>query len=124
MSNTEFFIVVGVLLALLITPLIIALIVRMVIRDTPSVVPAPEPHTSETLAQFESLGAFWTDLAPHLVELRGRLTKSLLAILAGTIIGFWLVNSKTLLGDTIPNLLINHFVTDPSIKLQFIEPAE
>jgi sec-independent protein translocase protein TatC len=124
MSNTEFFIVVGVLLALLITPLIIALIVRMVIRDTPSVVPAPEPHTSETLAQFESLGAFWTDLAPHLVELRGRLTKSLLAILAGTIIGFWLVNTKTLLGDTIPNLLINHFVTDPSIKLQFIEPAE
>ncbi len=122
MSNNQFFLVVGLLLALLVTPLMIALLVRVLIRDTPNAAPEPELD-AETMAKFESLGDFWAGLAPHLIELRNRLTKALLAVLVGTVLGFWLVNSSTLLGDTIPNLLIKHFVPD-TIKLQFIEPAE
>lgn len=122
MNNTQFFLVIGLLLVLLGTPLLIALLVRVLIRDTPEAVEVAEID-ADTLANFQSLGDFWAGIAPHLIELRGRLTKALLAVLAGTLIGFWLVNSAWLLGDTIPNLLIAHFVP-PEIKLQFIEPAE
>lgn len=121
MSNEQFFLVVGLLVFLIGTPLLIALLVRFVIRDTPEI--ADEEAQSEVITNFASLGDFWSGIAPHLIELRNRLTKGLLAVLAGTIIGFWIVNSSWLLGDTLPNLLINHFVP-PDIKLQFIEPAE
>lgn len=122
MTNSQFFLAVGLLLALLVTPLLIALLVRVLIRDTPDSAAAPELD-ADTMAQFESLGDFWAGLAPHLVELRNRFTKAGLAVVVGTVLGFWLVNSSTLLGDTIPNLLIKHFVP-ADIKLQFIEPAE
>lgn len=122
MNNTQFFLVIGLLLVLLGTPLLIALLVRVLIRDTPAPAEVAELD-ADTMANFQSLGDFWAGIAPHLIELRGRLTKALLAILAGTVIGFWLVNSTWLLGETIPNLLITHFVP-PEIKLQFIEPAE
>src|SRR5581483_7277779 len=121
MSNEQFFLVVGLLLFLIGTPLLIALVVRVLVRDTPDAVLVEQQE--EVVANFESLGDFWAGIAPHLVELRNRLTKGLLAVLAGTIIGFWIVNSTWLLGDTLPNVLIGHFVP-PEIKLQFIEPAE
>jgi sec-independent protein translocase protein TatC len=122
MSNSHFFLVIGLLVLLLGTPLLIALLVRVLIRDTPEVVEATEID-ADTLASFQSLGDFWAGVAPHLIELRGRLTKALLAVLVGTLVGFWIVNSSWLLGDTLPNLLIGHFVP-AEIKLQFIEPAE
>ncbi|MBK9941217.1 MAG: twin-arginine translocase subunit TatC [Kouleothrix sp.] len=122
MSNTQLYLAVGVLLFLIGTPLLIALLVRVLIRDTPAGAEVAETD-AETLAGVQSLGDFWAGIAPHLVELRNRLSKALLAVLVGTVLGFWLVNSTWLLGDTIPNLLIRHFVP-PEIKLQFIEPAE
>lgn len=127
MTNTQLYLAVGVLLFLLVTPALIALMVRVLIRDT------PEPELAgaqtqtlaeaETLAKFESLGDFWAGIAPHLIELRGRLTKSLVAVLIGTVVGFYIVNSPRLLGDTLPNLLINTFVP-PETRLQFNYPAE
>jgi sec-independent protein translocase protein TatC len=120
MSNEQFFLVVGLLIFLIATPLLIAVLVRFIIRDTPE---AAEDSQGDTITNFESLGDFWSGIAPHLIELRNRLTKGLLAVLAGTIIGFWIVNSSWLLGDTLPNLLIGHFVP-AEIKLQFIAPAE
>jgi sec-independent protein translocase protein TatC len=120
MSNEQFFLVVGLLIFLIATPLLIAVLVRFIIRDTPE---AAEDSQGDTITNFESLGDFWSGIAPHLIELRNRLTKGLLAVLAGTIIGFWIVNSSWLLGDTLPNLLIGHFVPT-QIKLQFIAPAE
>jgi sec-independent protein translocase protein TatC len=122
MSNEQFFLVVGLLIFLIGTPLLIAVLMRFIIRDTPEGDDAEE-LSSETITNFDSLGDFWAGIVPHLIELRNRLTKGLLAVLAGTIIGFWIVNSSWLLGDTLPNLLIGHFVP-PEIKLQFIEPAE
>ncbi len=120
MSNEEFFLVVGLLIFLIATPLLIALLVRVLIRDTSE---AAEESQGDVITNFESLGDFWSGIAPHLIELRNRLTKGLLAVLAGTIIGFWIVNSPWLLGDTLPNLLIGHFVP-ANIMLQAIEPAE
>lgn len=122
MSNEQFFLVVGLLIFLIATPLLIALLVRAFIRDSAGGDEMEEPQ-SEIISNFESLGDFWSGIAPHLIELRNRLTKGLLAVLAGTIIGFWIVNSSWLLGDTLPNLLISHFVP-ADIKLQAIEPAE
>ncbi len=121
MSNEQFFLVVGLLLFLIGTPLLIALLVRVLVRDTPDAELTEQQE--EVATNFESLGDFWAGIAPHLVELRNRLTKGLLAVLAGTIIGFWIVNSSWLLGDTLPNLLIRHLVPS-DIKLQAIEPAE
>jgi len=122
MSNEQFFLAVGLLIFLIATPLLIAVLVRVVFRDTPGAAEAEESQ-GEAMANFESLGDFWSGIAPHLIELRNRLTKGLLAVLVGTIIGFWIVNSSWLLGDTLPNLLIRHFVPG-NIKLQFIAPAE
>jgi sec-independent protein translocase protein TatC len=122
MSNEQFFLVVGLLIFLIATPLLIAVLVRIVFRDTPEAAEA-EDSQADVITNFESLGDFWSGIAPHLIELRNRLTKGLLGVLVGTIIGFWIVNSSWLLGDTLPNLLISHFVP-AEIKLQAIEPAE
>lgn len=122
MSNEQFFLVVGLLVFLIATPLLIAVLVRLFFRDDAGGQELTEQQ-SELISNFESLGDFWTGIAPHLIELRNRLTKGLLAVLVGTIIGFWIVNSSWLLGDTLPNLLISHFVPT-NIKLQAIEPAE
>src|SRR5215213_1930801 len=104
MSNEQFFLAVGLLIFLIATPLLIALLVRVLIRDTPEAAGAEESQ-GDVITNFDSLGDFWSGIAPHLIELRNRLTKGLLAVLAGTIIGFWIVNSSWLLGDTLPNLL-------------------
>jgi sec-independent protein translocase protein TatC len=120
MSTTEFFFAVGLLVALIVTPLIVAILVRFLVRDElPAEVEEPEADP----AQFDTLGDFWVGMVPHLIELRNRLTKSLVAVALGTMVGFWIVSSPTLLGDTLPNVLIKHFVP-PNVKLQFIAPAE
>lgn len=121
MSSTEFLLVVGLLVFLIVTPLIIAVIVRFVVRDEPIV--EIEPDAVEPAAQFETLGDFWSGMVPHLRELQSRLVKASVAVLIGTLIGFYIVNSPNLIGQRLPDFLIDHFVPT-NIKLQFIQPAE
>jgi sec-independent protein translocase protein TatC len=121
MSSTEFFLVIGLLIFLIVTPLVIALIVRMVVRDEPT--PEAEPEAAESMAQFETLGDFWSGMVPHLRELQSRLVKACAAVGIGTAIGFYLVSSPTLLGAPLPIVLIKHFVP-PNVELQYIATAE
>ena len=124
MSNNEFLLVIGLLVFLIVTPLVIAIIVRFVVRDEPIV--EVEPDTSaEPVAQFETLGDFWSGMVPHLRELQSRLIRAAVAVLIGTLLGFYIVNSPSLLGAPLPEVLIDHFVPVELVpKLQFIEPAE
>jgi len=124
MSNDEFLLVIGLLIFLIVTPLVIAIIVRFVVRDEPIV--EVEPDTSaEPVAQFETLGDFWSGMVPHLRELQSRLIRAAVAVLIGTLLGFYIVNSPSLLGAPLPEVLIDHFVPVELVpKLQFIEPAE
>jgi sec-independent protein translocase protein TatC len=119
MSTEQLLLAIGLLVVLILTPLVVAVLVRIFVRDLPAENAEPEAD----LGNFESLGDFWAGMVPHLRELRDRLVKALVAIAIGTGIGFWIVNSPTLLGDTLPNLLIEHFVPS-NVKLQFIAPAE
>jgi sec-independent protein translocase protein TatC len=121
MSSTEFLLVVGLLVFLIVTPLVIAVIVRMVVRDEPE--PEDELAADETMAQFDTLGDFWSGMVPHLRELQSRLVKACAAVGIGTAIGFYLVSSPTLLGAPLPVVLIKHFVP-PNVELQYIATAE
>jgi sec-independent protein translocase protein TatC len=121
MSSTEFLLVVGLLIFLIVTPLVIAVIVRMVVRDQP--IPEAELEVAEPTAQFETLGDFWSGMVPHLRELQSRLIRAAVAVLIGTLIGFYIVNSPNLLGMRLPEFLIEHFVPD-DVGVQFIAPAE
>jgi sec-independent protein translocase protein TatC len=120
MSNTQFFLVIGLLVFLIATPLVIALVVRLVVKDELPEDFEPEP---EITAQFETLGDFWSGMVPHLRELQSRLIKAAVGVLIGTVIGFYIVNSPNLLGMRLPEFLVNHFVP-ADIKVQFIQPAE
>ncbi|HEU5103828.1 MAG TPA: twin-arginine translocase subunit TatC [Roseiflexaceae bacterium] len=120
MSSTEFFLVIGLLVFLIATPLIIALIVRVVVKDELPEDLEPEP---ELTAQFETLGDFWSGMVPHLRELQSRLIRAAVAVLIGTLLGFYIVNSPNLLGMRLPEFLIDHFVP-PEVGVQFIAPAE
>jgi sec-independent protein translocase protein TatC len=123
MSSTEFLLVVGLLVFLIVTPLIIAVIVRFVVRDEP--IQEEDPEAIESMAQFETLGDFWSGMVPHLRELQSRLIRASVAVLIGTLIGFYIVNSPNILGAPLPELLIEHFVPVELVpKLQFIQPAE
>jgi sec-independent protein translocase protein TatC len=120
MTTTQFYLAISLLVFLIGTPLLVMALVRLLVRDTPAGEAVVEEESFEA---FETLGDFWAGLAPHLRELRDRLVKALIAIGIGTALGFYIVNSPTLLGDTLPNILIDHFVP-PDVKLQFIQPAE
>jgi sec-independent protein translocase protein TatC len=120
MTTTQFYLAIGLLVFLIATPLLVLLLVRVFVRDTPAGEAVIEEEAFES---FETLGDFWAGLVPHLRELRDRLVKALVAVGIGTAVGFYIVNSPTLLGDTLPNLLIEHFVP-ANVKLQFIAPAE
>ena len=121
MSTSELFFAVGLLIFVIVMPLAVAVLVRIFVRDTADPDAAePEP---EPTASFESLGDFWAGMAPHLRELRDRLVKSLVAIAIGTSVGFWIVSTPTLLGQRLPDLLINHFVP-PGVQIQYVAAAE
>jgi sec-independent protein translocase protein TatC len=120
MTNTQFFLAVGLLMFLIATPLLFAALTRIFVRDEPVAAVEPEPELS---AQFATLGDFWDGLVPHLRELRDRLVKSLVAVGIGTAIGFWIVSTPTLLGKTLPDILIDHFVPR-GVDLQFVGAAE
>jgi sec-independent protein translocase protein TatC len=120
MTSTQLYMIVGLLVFLIATPLLVMLLVRIFVRDEPH---GAEPVEEEQIEAFASLGDFWAGIAPHLKELRDRLVKALVAVGIGTVLGFYIVNSPVLLGDTLPNLLIRQFVPS-NITLQFIQPAE
>jgi sec-independent protein translocase protein TatC len=121
MSTTELLLVVGLLIFLIGTPLVIAVIVRIVVRDEP--IQEDELEAAELSPQFETLGDFWSGMVPHLRELQSRLIRAAVAVLIGTLIGFYIVNSPNLLGMRLPEFLIEHFVPD-EVGVQFIAPAE
>lgn len=116
MSSAQLPYAIGLISALILLPLVVMIAVRLLVplRETPEPEPVPE---------FTTLRDFWEGTVPHLRELRDRIVKSLLAIAIGTAIGFWIVNSPTLFGETLPNLLIDQFVPS-GVQLQFLGPAE
>jgi sec-independent protein translocase protein TatC len=114
MPTSDLTIAIGLISVLILLPLGVIIAVRLFRFKEP----APD-----TVPEFASLRDFWEVNVPHLRELRDRLIKCLIAVAIGTAIGFWIVNSPTLFGNTLPNLLIDHFVPK-GITLQFLGPAE
>ncbi len=119
-SSTQLIIVVGVLTVLILLPLLVILLVRVFIKDE---VPADGEEAVSSLTEFTSIGDIWRAFVPHLVELRDRLVKSLVAIAIGTMIGFWIVNSPVLLGEALPVFLVRH-LAPPGTQLQGIDTGE
>lgn len=112
MSSNVLIIVVAAITILLLVPLLIMVLVRIFIKDDPEV---DEPAV-EVSGDFQTIGDFWQGMAPHLLELRDRLVKALLAVGIGTSLGFWLVNSPTLLGDPLPVFLVNQLAPDTQLQ--------
>jgi len=119
MNESELILSIGVIAALIVLPLVVLMVVRLLVPLDD----AAEPEEPEPAPQIATLRDYWEGAVPHLRELRDRLLKGMGAIALGTIVGFYLVNSPALLGETIPNLLIDHFVPT-NVKLQFIGSAE
>jgi sec-independent protein translocase protein TatC len=119
MSEYELILTSSVIAGLIILPLLVLLVVRLMVPlDEPA-----EPAEAEPAPQLASLRDYWEGAVPHLRELRDRLLKAMGAIALGTVVGFYVVNSPTLLGETLPNLLMDNFVPT-NVKLQFIGTAE
>jgi sec-independent protein translocase protein TatC len=114
MPTSDLTFTIGLISVLVLLPIGVIIVVRLLRFEEPA---------ADTAPQFESLRDFWEVNIPHLREFRDRLVKSLIAVALGTAIGFWIVNSPTLFGKTLPNLLIDQFVP-PGITLQFLGPAE
>jgi sec-independent protein translocase protein TatC len=119
MSSTLLIIVVAAITILLVLPLLITVLVRIFIKDEPE---ADEPEEIEVSADFQTIGDFWQGMAPHLLELRDRLVKALIAVGIGTSLGFYLVNSETLLGMKLPDFLVEQLA--PGTRLQGIGVGE
>jgi sec-independent protein translocase protein TatC len=115
MSTSQLPLAVGVISALILLPLVVIILVRLLVplRETPE----PEP-----VAEFATLRDFWEGTVPHLRELRDRLIKCLLAIAIGTAVGFWLVNSPTLLGKPLPEFMVEQLA--PGTTLQALRVGE
>ena len=61
-------------------------------------------------------------MIPHLIELRDRLVKVLLAVGVSTSLGFWLVNSESILGMKLPDFMVTQL--SPGTTLQGIGVGE
>ncbi|MEN9934940.1 MAG: hypothetical protein RLZZ387_1519 [Chloroflexota bacterium] len=120
MTSTQLLIVVSAITVLLVLPLVIMVLVRVLIKDEPE--ETIELEEVSTAADFQNIGDFWQGMAPHLLELRDRLVKALLAVGIGTSLGFYLVNSETLLGMKLPDFLVAQLA--PGTKLQGIGVGE
>ncbi|HWQ13533.1 MAG TPA: twin-arginine translocase subunit TatC [Roseiflexaceae bacterium] len=118
MSTNQLLIVAGVIVALLILPVIIALLVRLLIKDEPP----EEEDIADSVTDFTSIGDFWQGMAPHLLELRDRLVKCLLAVGVGASLAFWAVNTPSILGKPLPNFMVDQLA--PGTQLQAIQVGE
>src|SRR6185436_11245881 len=121
MTESQLIFAIGLMVALIGLPWAVVGLVRLLVplRDDPQ---QPEPqHDLNT--QPMTLRDYWEGAVPHLIELRNRLVKSAIGIGIGTAVGFYVVNSPSLLGDTLPNILIEQFVPQ-GVNLQFIGTAE
>lgn len=119
-TTTQLIIVVSVLTVLILLPLVVILLVRLFIKDE---APADGEEVVSSLTEFNTIGDVWRAFVPHLVELRDRMVKALIAIAIGTMIGFWIVNSPTVLGDPLPVFLVRH-LAPPGTQLQGIDTGE
>jgi sec-independent protein translocase protein TatC len=119
-TSTQLIIVVSVLTLLILLPLVVILLVRLFIKDE---APADGEELASSLTEFNSVGDVWRAFVPHLVELRDRMVKALIAVAIGTMIGFWIVNSPMLLGDPLPVFLVRH-LAPPGTQLQGIDTGE
>lgn len=120
LTPTQLIIVVSILTILILLPLAVIVLVRFFVKDDAD---APEADLASSLTEFTSVGDAWQAFVPHLLELRDRLVKALLAIGIATAIGFWIVNSPVLLGDPLPAFLVHH-LAPPGTQLQGIETGE
>lgn len=119
-TTTQLIIVVSVLTVLILLPLVVILLVRLFIKDE---APADGEEVVSSLTEFNSIGDVWRAFVPHLVELRDRMVKALIAVAIGTMIGFWIVTSPTVLGDPLPVFLVRH-LAPPGTQLQGIDTGE
>jgi sec-independent protein translocase protein TatC len=91
MSQTQLLMLVGALVALLLVfPLIMVVVIQRLL-PVRSEIPATQPVVEEAQGQFEGLSDFWSAMVPHLIELRTRLTRALIGVIIGTVVGFVLV---------------------------------
>lgn len=120
LTPAQLTIVVVILAILIVMPLIVILLVRFFVKDDEEL---SEEELASNLTEFTSIGDAWQAFVPHLLELRDRLVKALLAVGIATALGFWLVNSPVLLGDPLPTFLVHH-LAPPGTTLQGIETGE
>lgn len=118
MTSTQLYLVIGVITVLIVLPLVVMLLVRVLIKDEPEA----EVEAAEEVADFQSIGDFWQGMAPHLLELRDRLVKALIAVGIGTSLGFYLVNSPAILGKSLPVFMVDALA--PGTRLQGIGVGE
>jgi sec-independent protein translocase protein TatC len=116
---------IGALVVILILiPLVVYALVRLLIPDEePEIAEIAGTPVVEASPGFETLGDFWQSMVPHLVELRDRLVKAMMAVAIGTLVGFWLVNSPVLFGKQLPDLMVAH-LTPIGTQLQAIGVGE
>lgn len=121
LSSTQLIIVVVILTILIVMPLVVIVLVRFFVKDDDE--EEIDDGTVGSLTEFTTIGDAWQAFVPHLLELRDRLVKALLAVGIATAIGFWIVNSPVLLGDPLPTFLVHH-LAPPGTQLQGIETGE
>jgi len=121
MATNDFYLAIGIIMALMLIPLVIAVAVRFLIKDDP---PEPEAVLVEPAMQFDSLKDFWQSNVPHLVELRDRLLKAAAGVMVGALIGSYLVFG-TPGGFNVIDVLTQQFIgPEWENSLQTIEIAE
>ncbi|HMO56176.1 MAG TPA: twin-arginine translocase subunit TatC [Roseiflexaceae bacterium] len=119
--STEFVLIIAFITFLILLPLIVMILVRILIKDD------PEEEEEEVEAgpdgpDLSNLSDFWRSMVPHLIELRDRLVKSLVAVGIGTSIGFYLVNTPSIIGQPLPDFMVEQLA--PTIRLQAIGVGE
>jgi sec-independent protein translocase protein TatC len=102
--------------------IVIPIAVWLWVRSWKDARPETEESSTGSLEDFESLGDAWSGMVPHLIELRNRLIKSLLAIAGFTALGFLFVNNPILFGQRLPDFMVTHLA--PGETLQALTVGE
>ena len=121
MATNDFYLAIGIIIALMLIPLIIAVAVRFLIKDDP---PEPETVVVKPTTQFDNLKDFWQSNVPHLIELRDRLIKASAGVMLGALLGSYLVFGSPG-GFNVIDALSRQFIGPNWVNsLQTIEIAE